>query len=151
MPEDFNPQFLQEELGQVPQAGTGMGYGELNPITPETQAEGVIVENPEEPKEVMTEYGISDEKLEEIRENVIREIERADNYYEEEIEPSVIKRHKVYESDAEYYRRKYPHLTNISDVTASDFHDTVEWAIPSLIKVFFGNEDICKLQGANSE
>jgi len=27
----------------------------------------------------------------------------------------------------------------------------VEWAIPSLIKVFFGNEDICKLQGVNSE
>jgi len=42
-------------------------------------------------------------------------------------------------------------LTNISDVTASDFHDTVEWALPSLTKVFFGNEDICKLQGVNSE
>jgi hypothetical protein len=42
-------------------------------------------------------------------------------------------------------------LTNISDVTASDFHDTVEWALPSLTKVFFGNEDICKLQGVSSE
>jgi len=82
---------------------------------------------------------------------VKREIDRADAYYEEEIEPEVIRRHKVYEGDSEYYRRKFPHLTNISDVTASDFHDTVEWAIPSLIKVFFGNEDICKLQGVNSE
>jgi hypothetical protein len=99
----------------------------------------------------MQEYGVSEEKLEEIRENVKREIDRADHYYEEEIEPDVIKRHKVYESDAKYYKDKFPNLTNISDVTASDFHDTVEWAIPSLIKVFFGNEDICKLQGVNSE
>lgn len=133
------------------QQAVGGGYGDLNPIAPESTAEEVVVESPSEPQEVMSEYGISEEKLEEIRENVTREIERADNYYEEEIEPMVIKRHKVYESDAEYYKRKYPHLTNISDVTASDFHDTVEWAIPSLIKVFFGNEDICKLQGANSE
>ena len=63
----------------------------------------------------------------------------------------MIKRHKIYESDKKYYKDKFPRLTNITDVTASDFHDTVEWAIPSLIKVFFGNEDICKLQGVNSE
>lgn len=152
MPGTFDPEILQQDLlAQQPQVESGMGYGELNPPEPMSQAEGVIAQNPTEQKEIVTEYGISEEKLEEIRENVTREIERADNYYEEEIEPMVIKRHKVYESDAEYYRRKYPHLTNISDVTASDFHDTVEWAIPSLIKVFFGNEDICKLQGANSE
>ena len=140
-----------EMLLQQNQQAVGGGYGDLNPIAPDSTAEEVVVESPSEPQEVMSEYGISEQKLEEIRENVIREIERADNYYEEEIEPMVIKRHKVYESDAEYYKRKYPHLTNISDVTASDFHDTVEWAIPSLIKVFFGNEDICKLQGVNSE
>ena len=78
----------------------GAGYGELNPLEQASQAEGVVVQNPEETQEVMSEYGISEAKLEEIRENVTREIERADNYYEEEIEPNVIKRHKVYESDA---------------------------------------------------
>ena len=116
-----------------------------------TIADGAIAQSPGETDETLQEYGVSDEKLEEIRENIKREIDRADHYYEEEIEPSVITRHKVYESDAKYYKDKFPNLTNISDVTASDFHDTVEWAIPSLIKVFFGNEDICKLQGVNSE
>lgn len=116
-----------------------------------TMADGVIVEQPGETQETIQEYGISEEKLDEIRENVKREIDRADHYYEEEIEPEVIRRHKIYEGDAKYYKDKFPHLTNISEVTASDFHDTVEWAIPSLIKVFFGNEDICKLQGVNSE
>ena len=105
----------------------------------------------EETDETTMRYGVSEEKLEEIRQNVQREIDRADNYYEQEIEPEVIKRHRIYEGDKEYYKRKFPKLSNISDVTASDFHDTVEWAIPSLIKVFFGNEDICKLQGVNSE
>lgn len=111
--------------------------------------EGTDIET--EPEEEAGQFGISEEKLEEIRENVKREIDRADNYYEEEIEPAVIQRHKIYEGDKEYYKHKFPKLTNISEVTASDFHDTVEWAIPSLIKVFFGNEDICKLQGVNSE
>ena len=153
----------EEELmmeGIIPQDPMAV-QGTLFPDPPEpqegyvnedvTMADGVIVQDPEETDSTLQEYGISEEKLEEIRENIKREIERADHYYEEEIEPDVIKRHKIYESDAKYYKDKFPHLTNISDVTASDFHDTVEWAIPSLIKVFFGNEDICKLQGVNSE
>lgn len=142
-PED--PMALQDIVVPDPPA-TQDGYTD-----DVTLSNDVVVQNPEETQETMQEYGVSEEKLEEIRENVKREIDRADHYYEEEIEPDVIKRHKVYESDAKYYKDKFPNLTNISDVTASDFHDTVEWAIPSLIKVFFGNEDICKLQGVNSE
>ena len=117
---------------------------------PSADVEQVMAEEEGESGQVQ-QYGISEEKLEEIRLNVEREIDRADNYYEEEIEPEVIRRHKVYEGDKQYYKSKFPKLTNISDVTASDFHDTVEWALPSLTKVFFGNEDICKLQGVNSE
>lgn len=151
MPEDMIPQILPEDpMTQdivVPDPPAPQeGY-----VNEPNMADGVIVQQPEETKNTLQEYGISEDKLEEIRENIKREIDRADHYYEEEIEPDVIKRHKVYESDAKYYKDKFPNLTNISDVTASDFHDTVEWAIPSLIKVFFGNEDICKLQGVNSE
>lgn len=153
MPEELIPGMMPEDPRLAVQ-------GTLFPESPAPQeghieepsmADGVIVQAPEETDNILHEYGISEEKLEEIRENVKREIDRADHYYEEEIEPEVIRRHKVYESDAKYYKDKFPNLTNISDVTASDFHDTVEWAIPSLIKVFFGNEDICKLQGVNSE
>jgi hypothetical protein len=43
MPEDFNPQILQQ-----PQVDAGMGYGELNPPEPMSQAEGVIAQNPTE-------------------------------------------------------------------------------------------------------
>ena len=138
MPEEVNVATPPME-GLMPEQLTQLGDFES----------GTDIE-PENQDEVLS-YGISEEKLEEIRENVRREIDRADNYYEEEIEPEIIRRHKIYEGDREYYRKKFPKLSNISDVTASDFHDTVEWAIPSLIKVFFGNEDICKLQGVSSE
>ena len=126
----------------------------MDGIIPQEQTypleDSIEITAPEEEFETK-QFGLSEEKIEQIRENVKREIDRADNYYTEEIEPDVIKRHKMYESDKKYYKDKFPKLTNITDVTASDFHDTVEWAIPSLIKVFFGNEDICKLQGVNSE
>ena len=61
--------LLPQDVGVQPQVvePTGAGYGELNPLEPMSQAQGVVVENPEETKEVMSEYGISDEKLEEIR------------------------------------------------------------------------------------
>ena len=120
-------------------------------ITEDVPMGAGLQEPPAFEEEMPKQFGISEEKLEEIRKNVKREIDRADQYYEAEIEPDVITRHKIYESDKKYYKDKFPRLTNITDVTASDFHDTVEWAIPSLIKVFFGNEDICKLQGVNSE
>jgi len=119
---------------------------------------GAFSPDEEEPAEVVQDdnsihydYEVSEEKLEEILHNVKNEIERADRYYEDELESDIIKRHKIFESDKDYYKNKFPKLSKVTDVTSSDFHDTVEWAMPSLIKVFFGSEDICKLQGANSE
>ena len=164
--------FIQDEtdpasLGVQPDFDMGNGAepmpGTLTPDeapmptdTPPLEQEPDIGQNPFEDMEPSadpenTEYGLSEEKLDDIKQNVLKEIAAADNYYEEEIEPAVIKRHKIFDSDSSYYETKYPKLSKISDVTASDFHDTVEWAIPSLIKVFFGGEDICKLEGANSE
>lgn len=164
--------FIQDEtdpasLGVQPDFDMGNGAepmpGTLTPDeapmptdTPPLEQEPDIGQNPFEDMEPSadpenTGYGLSEEKLDDIKQNVLKEIAAADNYYEEEIEPAVIKRHKIFDSDSSYYETKYPKLSKISDVTASDFHDTVEWAIPSLIKVFFGGEDICKLEGANSE
>ena len=152
IPSDNPMQGLMPE--QLTTADLSMQPEMVDPTMPEVpdfdpSADLEMIEGEEDGQ--VQQYGISEEKLEEIRQNVEREIERADNYYEEEIEPEVIRRHKVYEGDKQYYKKKFPKLTNISDVTASDFHDTVEWALPSLTKVFFGNEDICKLQGVNSE
>ena len=154
IPSDNPMQGLMPE--QLTTADLSMQPEMVDPTAPEVpdfdpSADLEMLEAEGEEDGQVQQYGISEEKLEEIRQNVEREIERADNYYEEEIEPEVIRRHKVYEGDKQYYKKKFPKLTNISDVTASDFHDTVEWALPSLTKVFFGNEDICKLQGVNSE
>ena len=154
IPSDNPMQGLMPE--EMTTADLSMQPEQIDPTAPEVpdfdpSADLEMIEAEGEEDGQVQQYGISEEKLEEIRQNVEREIERADNYYEEEIEPEVIRRHKVYEGDKQYYKKKFPKLTNISDVTASDFHDTVEWALPSLTKVFFGNEDICKLQGVNSE
>ena len=156
VPSDNPMQGLMPE--ELTTADLSMQQEPVDPTAPEVpdfdasaDVDAVMAEEEGEETGQVQQYGISEEKLEEIRQNVEREIQRADNYYEEEIEPEVIRRHKVYEGDKQYYKQKFPKLTNISDVTASDFHDTVEWALPSLTKVFFGNEDICKLQGVSSE
>ena len=150
-PQMEDPLLMPEEVNMATPPMQGLMPEQLTQLNDFSQGTDVMpMGEPDQVEQVQT-YGIPEEKLEEIRENVKREIERADSYYEEEIEPEIIRRHKIYEGDREYYKNKFPKLSHISDVTASDFHDTVEWAIPSLIKVFFGNEDICKLQGVSSE
>lgn len=49
-----------EMLLQQNQQAVGGGYGDLNPIAPDSTAEEVVVESPSEPQEVMSEYGISE-------------------------------------------------------------------------------------------
>jgi hypothetical protein len=162
--------FIEGEMSSPKQPPTPKLVGELEPdvtvleidkvepVNKKSEEDSMGLESESDDGEVNDEdgqvqlmFGVSQEKLDEIKQNVLSEISRADNYYSEEIEPDILRRHKVFEGDKKYYEDKFPKLSKISDVTSSDFHDTVEWAIPSLIKVFFGGEDICKLRGVNSE
>lgn len=90
---------------------------------------------------------LSKDKQDEITKLIIGEINQADEFYQNEIELKLIERHQLYESDPAYYKKKYPKLTEITTVAASDVQDTIEWAMPSLMRIFFGTDDIIKLQG----
>jgi hypothetical protein len=94
---------------------------------------------------------VSPEKLEEVKSQVIQDRDKSNGHYEEEIEQNVLTRRRAYESEPEYYLKKFPKLSQISDLTSSDVADTIEWAIPSLMRTFFSGEDVITLQGVTEE
>ena len=94
---------------------------------------------------------ISPEKLEEIKRQINYDIKIADDYYESEIEPLAISRREAIDSSTEYYQKKFPRLSKITDLTSSDVADTIEWCMPSLMRTFFGGEDVVVLQGTTEE
>ena len=77
-------------------------------------------------------------------EKIIAEIQglwtAADTYYRSYISPRCLERYKAYSADEEYYKMKLPELSEVSNYYETLCMDTIEWALPSLMKTFFGSE-----------
>jgi len=80
-----------------------------------------------------------------------RDISDAENYQDSVILPTVKERYEIYYADKDYYARKFPRLSKVSSLVSTDVTDTIEWALPSLIKVFTGGDEVVTVQGASEE
>lgn len=80
-----------------------------------------------------------------------RDITDAENYQEAVILPTVKERYEIYYADKNYYARKFPRLSKVSSLVSTDVTDTIEWALPSLIKVFTGGDEVVTVQGSSEE
>lgn len=80
-----------------------------------------------------------------------RDITDAENYQEAIILPTVKERYEIYYADKNYYARKFPRLSKVSSLVSTDVTDTIEWALPSLIKVFTGGDEVVTVQGSSEE
>ena len=79
------------------------------------------------------------------------DIQNAENFYQQVIEPKLIERYQLYNADPEYYARKFPKLFQRSKITMTDVADTIEWAMPSLMRIFFGGQDVITVFGRTQE
>jgi hypothetical protein len=82
---------------------------------------------------------------------VQNDIKRAEAYSASKIEPVVKERYEIYYADKEYYRNKFPILSKTSDLVSTDVADTIEWALPSLMKVFTGSDEVITIAGVTEE
>lgn len=80
-----------------------------------------------------------------------RDISDAENYQDSVILPTVKERYEIYYADKDYYARKFPRLSKVSSLVSTDVTDTIEWALPSLIKVFTGGDEVVTVQGSSEE
>lgn len=93
--------------------------------------------------------------LQDLNQTVVRyvqnDIKRAEAYQGSVIERTVKERYAIYYADKEYYRNKFPILSKTSDLVSTDVADTIEWALPSLMKVFTGSDEVITIAGVTEE
>lgn len=91
------------------------------------------------------------ERNEELLAKIKSDIEAANRYYDDDIEPLLLERNKIYHGDKEYYRQMYPDLSEVSDLVSTDMADIIEWSMPSLMKAYFSGADIVSIKGVEAE
>lgn len=79
------------------------------------------------------------------------DIADAEAYQQSIIQPTVRERYNIYYADKEYYSHKFPILSKTSSLVSTDVADTIEWALPSLMKVFTGSDEVITVQGVTEE
>ena len=79
------------------------------------------------------------------------DIASAEAYQASVVEPTVKQRYKIYYADKDYYRNRFPILSKTSDLVSTDVADTIEWALPSLMKVFTGSDEVITIAGVTEE
>ena len=60
-------------------------------------------------------------------------------------------RYQIYFADKEYYKKMFPKLSKTSSIVSTDVTDTIEWALPSLMKVFTGGESVISISGVDAQ
>ena len=97
----------------------------------------------------------SESVLQDLNKTVVRyvqnDIQRAEAYHASIVEPAVRERYEIYYADKDYYRQKFPILSKTSDLVSTDVADTIEWALPSLMKVFTGSDEVITIAGVTEE
>lgn len=88
---------------------------------------------------------------ERVRSIVLRDIERANDYYEQKVEPILNGRYDVYEASKDFYSSKFPKLSEQTDLVSYDMWSTVQWAIPPIMSAFFGGDEIVNIVGREAE
>lgn len=87
------------------------------------------------------------DKKEAIVSRLQQDIDAADAYYEEYVEPKIRERYAIYHADKAYYRNMFPELSKRSELYTTDVRDTISSALPSLMKTFYGSSDVVTVQG----
>lgn len=92
---------------------------------------------------------ITEAKRDSIVSKLKQDIDAANAYYEDTVEPAVMERYAIFQADKEYYRKMFPRLSKRCEIVSTDVQDTIESTMPVLMKTFFGSTDVVTIQGAD--
>ena len=91
------------------------------------------------------------ERLEKLKKSVLTDIQRADDFFQNKVEPVFSIRRQLYEADKKHYERRFSTLSKQSDFVSYDLWSLVQWAIPSVMNSFFNGGDAIAIVGRSSE
>ena len=89
---------------------------------------------------------LSAQARERVRQTVLADRDRAEQFYKSKIERVLLHRREIYTADKDYYKRMFPRLT-FSDYTSHDFYAWVQWALSQTLDSFFGTTKVISVVG----
>lgn len=89
--------------------------------------------------------------IQRVKKAILADIQRANNFFNSKVEPTLRLRHQIYEADRAYYKKRFSNTSGQSDFVSFDFWSIVQWAIPSIMNSFFGADDAVVIVGRNEE
>ena len=95
--------------------------------------------------DVLSEQGLAEYVLTNIR----NDIAVCEDYQDSVIKPIMKERYDSYYADEDYYNKKFPNLSKKSTLVDTSIADTIEWALPSLMRLFFGSENPVIVSGVH--
>lgn len=75
----------------------------------------------------------------------------AKQYYDDTVEPEIKERTKIYNADKEYYREKFPRLSEKTDWRSRDVQTAADWIKPGLMEAFTGGDDPVDIKGVDAD
>ena len=76
----------------------------------------------------------------------------AQDYFDNEIMPKIEEWNDLYNADEEYYENLMPDLSTKSKFRSTDIADTIEYILPDLVKIFYGNDrEVVTIDGRKAE
>lgn len=75
----------------------------------------------------------------------------AKNYYTSTVEAEVTRRTQIYDADKDYYKKKFPRLSEKTTWRSRDVQTACEWILPSLLEAFTGGDEPIDIKGVSVE
>ena len=145
----------------------GLNQGAVDMMTggtlPEQQQTGVIqpgVEQPPSPLEMLKAQSEAKDKALSLdtltksqKDKIMRAFEScrdiADSQYKQIIEPKILHRRDIYEADEEYYKKRFPKLSETSNWVSKDVKTSCQWILTGLMEAFCGTDAPLSVKGVN--
>lgn len=75
----------------------------------------------------------------------------AKNYYTSTVEAEITRRTQIYDADKDYYKKKFPRLSEKTTWRSRDVQTACEWILPSLLEAFTGGDEPIDIKGVSVE
>lgn len=94
---------------------------------------------------------LSKKQVDKIMRSAKNGLDVAKHYYNNTVESEINRRTSIYNADNDYYKHKFPRLTEKTTWRSRDVQTACEWILPSLLEAFTGGDEPIDIKGVNAE
>lgn len=100
-------------------------------------------------KKEVTLSSLSRSQVSKIMSSAQNGLKIARQYYTSTVEPEITRRIQIYDADKQYYKNKFPILSQKTTWRSRDVQTACDWILPSLLEAFTGGDEPIDIKGVD--